>query len=628
MLDSPDDMQAPDPAVQKMDDATTENLGSRLRQVMDAGKNVRKEFLETGKEINQYAYDAKFAFMYQDWDDADTFAFRAKISKAAEYIEVVGPYLYQNNPVYNVTPKSFAYKECIARNRWEAEYLDWAAKEQDLYTQCTRSINEGLTYGRGVVWTGYDIRKKCVSHSFDSVKNLIIDPDAQNMADANIKFRIRIKPRYELMQMFPEKEAFIRDLPKATDLPSHLMLGSNPVSDLIQYVEAYARVGVSRWLPPSAQTVDDSPTKITMTMDGKIIAQGPWEIPFWRDDMWPCEELDFRELPGQIWPAAPLQPALCWIKALNYITTLYVRKTIVTTRTPLIVMERNGSGFEKDQLQKLVNGGQIETLKLTVNGSEGFKLDDFITQFKWDSGVADLDRYLAIMTKNFEDASGLTQFLATGQSETQSRTAEDVKNKDQKSQTRINHMKVQVEKWTSKLGRKARMVARYLETPEDIAKIFGPQAGQEWGYLASPEEVAQQREMQQQAEQMNEQNAVLGQQMAAMGQPIPPPQPIPPVQAVDFDQWLLESDVDIESGSMRRIDRDQQIDASNTAMNQAFPALMQVGQTVPALHILKSWAKLNDMPRETQEAIDQAITQAAAMPPPPPPGPPQPTPQG
>lgn len=592
----------------------TEQLGIRLKQVMDAGKGVRSGFLTTGNEINQYAYSTDFKFVYQDWNEDDTSAFRARISKAAEYVEIIGPYLYQNNPVYEVTPKKFAYPECIARNGWEAQYLDWAAKEQDLYTQAMRCTNESLVYGRGVMWTGYDTRKKCVSHSYDNVSNLIIDPDAQCLGDANIKFRVRLKPRYELIQLFPEQEAMIRDLPKATDLPSHLKSGNNPVSDLIQYVEAYARVGVSRWLPLSAQTEDDSPTKVTMTMDGKIIAQGPWEIPFWRDDLWPCTELDFRELPGQVWPAAPLQPALCWIKALNWMTTLYIRKSMFTTKTPLVTVERNGSGFEKDQLAKLIYGGAIETLKLTINGSEPWKIDDFLKLLELPSGVEDLERYLGIMTRNFEDASGLTQFLTTGGSETQSRTAEDVKSKDQKSQTRIKHMVVQEEKFMTTLGRKARIAARYLEAPEDIAALFGPQAGQEWGYLASPEEVQQQRQMQQEAEQMNQQIAELGPQMQAIGATPPPPRPVPPVAAIDFDNWIRESDVTVEAGSMKRLDHDQRIDAANDSMNQPFSALMSIGQTIPALQLMANWMEVNDLPAEAQASIQKAIANIKATP--------------
>jgi hypothetical protein len=472
------------------------------------------------------------------------------------------------------------------------------------------------------MWTGYNPRKKCVTHSFGSVKELVVDPDAMTMDEANIKFRRRIKPRYEVMQMFPEKEALIKQLPKATDLPSHLSNtnNQNTNSELISYIEIYTRVGAGRWMSDAQSALGDDPQKIVISDEGKVIDIGPWEIPFWHDDLWPCEELDFRELPGQVWPAAPMEPGLGFIKAINWLHTLYMTKMRVTTRTPLVVMKRNGVEIEKDQLVKLLRGSQMDTLVVTVNGNENYKISDLVEQFKFETGVAEFERFASIMENGFERATGLDSILFAGQTSTQIRTAEDAKLKDRNSRTRIDHMKQMVEKFMSQLGRKGRIAARYLETPEDIGKIFGPQAAQEWGYLAPPEVVAQQRELQKQTEQANQQMGDLAPQLQAAGIPVPPPRPIPPVQAVDFENWLLESDVSIESGSMRRLDIDQQIDATNAAMNQAFPALMQAGQTVPALHILQSWAKSNDMPQETQDAIADAIKRAS-MPPPPPPMP-------
>lgn len=623
----------------EIDPVVSERVGARMKQVYDAGKNTRKSFLETGDEINKYAYDKTYDFLYQDWDTGDGEAFfKAKVAKAAQFVEIVGPYIYQYNPTWTVTPKSFAYPECIARNKWEEEYLNWAAGEQDLYTQASRVVNEGLVYGRGVMWTGYNPRKNCVTHSYGSIKDLVIDPDAMTMDEANIKFRRRIKPRYELLQLYPKMEKMIRELPKATNLPSHLKASttaSGPQetgSDLLSYIEAYTRVGASRWMSDAQEAMGNDPAKIVMTEEGKIIDIGPWEIPFWRDDMWPCEELDFRELPGQVWPAAPMGPGLGFVKALNWLHTLYMSKMRVTTRTPLIVMKRNGVEIEKDQLVRLLKGSQMDTLVITVNGNEQYKISDLVEQFKYDTGVAEFERFAAIMETGFERATGLESILFAGNTNTQIRTAEDAKLKDRNSRTRIDHMKTMVEKFATRLGRKGRLAARYLETPEDITKIFGPQAGQEWGFLAPPEVVQQQRMMQQQTEQSNQQMAQMIPQLQAAGIPVPPPRPIPPVTAVDFDNWILESDVGIESGSMRKLDHDQQIDATNAAMNQAFPAMMQASHErpellAPALHILSSWAKANAIPQEAQDAIAQAI-KIASVPPPPPPMPMGPPPSG
>jgi hypothetical protein len=72
----------------------------------------------------------------------------------------------------------------------------------------------------------------------------------------------------------------------------------------------------------------------------------------------------------------------------------------------------------------------------------------------------------------------------------------------------------------------------------------------------------------------------------------------------------MESDVDIESGSMRRQDVDQAVDASDRAMNQAVPTLISAGDKPAAYEIMKAWAQINNMPASVQAALTQAQQQA------------------
>ena len=588
------DIPTPDQAGQEPSDEFKVKIGERLKQILEAAKATRASFIETGDEINKYAYDKDYNFLYQNWETQNgELFFKAKVAKAAQFVDIIGPYIYQYNPTYRVSPKAFAYPECVQRNKWEEQYLNWSAHETDLYTQNTRCVNESLIYGRGVVWTGYNPRKKCVQHQFDTIKNLFVDPDATCWDDVNIIFRKRIKPRWEVIQNYPKSKKDIGELQKSNDLPSQLKQtagsGANGPSDLIVYYEAYARIGIGRFMSDAEGEIDDSPMKYVFTEAGKIIDILPWEIPFWRDDLWPVEPLDLRELPGHVWPAAPMQPGLGFMKALNWIHTLYLSKMQVTTRTALIIFNRNGNKIEKDEVFKLIRGDQMDTIQVTVNGNEDYDINKMVQQFKFDTGVAELERFNSVIGGEFDKATGLYSLLYAGQTDTQIRTAEDAKMKDRNSRNRIDHMKVQVEKFATKLGRKNRFAARFLETPDDIGRIFGPQAGQEWGYLADPQEVAQARQAQQQQAQAGY-----------------PPDQIPPVEAVDFDQWIMESDVDVESGSMRRADVDQAVDAADRAMNQAVPALMSSGDKPAAYEIMKAWAQINNMPSSVQEALGQA----------------------
>lgn len=601
------------PAVATGPDVDQDELGQRLKRVIDAAKESRKSFMEMGDEINKYAYDPQYEFLYQDWESDNGELFhKAKVSLAAQFVELMGPYLYQYNPTYRLTPKPTADPAALARIPWEEAYLNWAAKRQNLYREASRTVNQSLVYGRSVVWTGYNERRKCIAHQHGSIRDLFLDPDAVTLDDCNVKIRRRYKPRWEALNCYPKAGDTIREMSKAKDLPSHMKEKNHGASqDIVVYYEMYCRVGAERWMPLAKQsgTIDDSPMKYIVSDDGKILDVLPWEIPFWRDDLWPCEELDLRELPDAVWPASPLEPGLGFIRAINWATTLYLSRMQVTARTALVALSRNGEGIADEELIKLVSGGQFDFLRIKITGSEGYKLSDFVEQFKLDSGVVDLEKTIAICTQQFEKATGLYDLLYAGQTATQIRTAEDAKMKDANSKTRINHMVTQVEKWATNLGIKERFAARYLEQPDDISGIFGnPQAGQAWGYLAPPEDIQQAQQIAQQIQGLLQQPGLppamamqLQQQLATM-----------PV-LVDFDKWCLESDITIESGSMRRPDVDQAIDASNQFMNQAFPALMKAQQVLPALSGLAAWAKVNQQPPEFQAAIASAMQNVQMM---------------
>jgi hypothetical protein len=163
---------------------------------------------------------------------------------------------------------------------------------------------------------------------------------------------------------------------------------------------------------------------------------------------------------------------------------------------------------------------------------------------------------------------------------------------------------------------------------QDIAKLFGPQTDKLWGELGSPETVAQEQQMRQQTSQM------IGQQMQMMG--APPDQigqmvdeQLGPPQFVSMEDWLTEADRTIDSGSMRRMDIDAQMQNLNVAMNQLGPAVVNMPGGAEFIGALAAeFTKLNRFSPELQAAAANIITSikmAQMMPPPgmPPQGPQQ-----
>jgi hypothetical protein len=186
-----------------------------------------------------------------------------------------------------------------------------------------------------------------------------------------------------------------------------------------------------------------------------------------------------------------------------------------------------------------------------------------------------------------------------------------------------------------RLTRRTLFCARFIETPEDIGKKFGPTAAQTWGTLAPPEIVAQERQMRDQTKTMLLQQAQMP-MMGPMG-PMPPPPADPaqidaqlgPEQLVSMEEWINEAGRMIVAGSMRPMSPQQQVDNLNIALNQLAPAIATVpGGVGLVAAIAKEFAKVNQYSRDFQDAASKFAAQAQAvsdsqvnmalMPPPPP----------
>lgn len=621
-----------------------------LKRLIEAAKAARKPFIEVRDEIKQYAYDKDFQFLYQDADQE--LFFKAKIAKAAEFLEIMGSALYPTNPKVLVETAEYATPGQRSRHEVETKYGDHCFRHGDMQTHGTRLVYEALLGGRGVIWTGYNGRKGCVQSVFDTVDNLFLDPDAKNREEINWVGRRRIKPRWTLSGMHPGKKDAILRLEKFSDKPSDSrdVQGYEPASELVEYYEIYSLVPLRNYAPSFGNDADllpvlgDGPMKYTFS-DQLLIAAEPWEIPWFEDDAWPCDWYDPLEKPGSLWPSAPLEASLGHIKALNWIYTLYLSKMRVTTRTPLVVMSQNGQGLKDDQIVKIIKGKDMEIVKVTVNGNT-LKLSDLIQQFKFDTGVEEFERFAAIVGQAFEKASGLYEVLYSGSTPTQIRNAATANMIQNSSQSRVANMQSRMEQFMGRLARRTLFAGRFIEKPEDIAKMFGPEAAATWGTLAPPEMVAQEVQMREQTKQIMVQNLTMQNSMPVQTPtgpvPAPPADPkiidqmatdmLGPEQLISMESWINEAGRTIVAGSMRPLSPQQQVDNLNIALNQLAPAVATLPGGIGLIAaITAEFAKVNQYSRDFQDAAKHFKEQAQqvsdnqvnmALAPPPPPAPP------
>lgn len=604
--------------------------GAILSRLLKGDKGVRdKVFMGEFKEVARYGWSKDYGFEYQTLPK-EAF-FRAKVALTAQAVKVFGPYLYQNNPHRTVTAKPWVDDFQKRRGEILQDYLNYTPGEYGLYTQARRGIDEAMC-GAGVLWTGMHPKKPGVICSmYDSVRNLILDGDAADESQMRRVWRHRVRPRSEVIAEYPEAEKEIRKLQKATKrIPTGTELPGEDyriVGDLVEYYEGYFSTGLATYeengelskiqVDPNPETGEmpevapDVPAKYLVTEDGRLLHECDWEVPYYRDGLWPCSVLGFYERPDSVYPVGPLADAMGFQRAINWIVTLLMGKYRFTSRTVMALVDQNGQGLSPEDKDKVLVGSDMEAIAVKVNG-ENKTLKDFIQQFDWDnsylsSGIA----FLREMEQQFQKASGLYDILYAGQTDTQSRTATDAQVKDRNSMSRVNDMRERVAKWLAEIARKEALAARFLLTRKDIGRILGPDAAQGWGFLVKPE--------------MKDAEAWV-RMFAQQGIPIAEAIPMAEQKvkdAVDLDSWALELDYTIEADSLRRRDIDQRIDALKEMMNQTVPSLVQSPDPVDRAFAYDTMAAYHDAigaPMELVSMERERANMLRSMPPPMPPG--------
>lgn len=606
-----------------------------LLSMIDEAKKAKDGFNAVGKEISQFAYAKDHGHLYKGMAAYAENPFNATVSKTAEYLETVGPALYQTNPDRRVNPDEWADDVSKARAAIMQDLLNYTPNETDLAGHSTRAINDALVWGAGVLWTGYNPDKKLIQSVWDSIDNLLLDPTASVPEDIVWGARKRFKPKWWLNQRYPEAKAKIA------------AIQCDDVKGRVTVYEVYCKIGLHNFNANGAAidyetneagdktpfTVDE-PKKYVITEDGKILSEGDWEIPYFLDDRWPWELVYYRDGQGDdakrsVWPTSPLQSGLGFQKALDFIYTWYLTKAEKTTGTVITVARQNGQGVDFDAFRTALRTARSNgygVLEIEING-ENMKFEDFVQQWNLQVGIQEFDRFVAIVETAFERATGLTEFLSSGQTEHQFRSAEEARLKDQNARTRFDHMRIITEKWGSSVARKEAQAWRFLMKGPDVARVLGPKAGTLWGELVPPMDMqlakGQEAAIQAGITDPNQaQVFALQYREQQFG------------QGVIYEQWLLENEYDIESGTTQAKNIQQQQKAADMFMERALAELMRSPLTAPAgIEGIKAWAKLSNMPPAFMSSLDQAVAALKAprpMPPPPgPPGaPPAPIPQG
>lgn len=645
--------QAPPPVTgnaPQMSEADHKKIASKLGELLTrSNSGERNNFMKDMKELKSFAYenDGSYKRMYTGWDLQEN-DFQSSINRVAEYIEINGSHLYPQNPAASVVAQEEPDHWRSERFKLEGKMLDYFMRVGNLETSVRRSLNEAFL-GRGMLWFGWNERKKIPYAVFDSVENFGQDPDAKCPEEVNWIRRERSKPRFELEKIVGENALF--------DVSE--LKGVSKNADIIKYTEFYFRTdvynycgdkGESKEVDGNRMEIDNSPRKYILA-EGRLLWAGEWEIPFFQIDSWPCRILDFRLQPEKLWPVSPIKPGLCHLKAMNWIYTAYLNRVKRTTRMNFARVKVKGVQIGDTELEQLMGVGEqgeggIVDVEMP-NGMTDPDVRKLLQPLVSDTDMPGFEKAWGITNRAFEDATGLNDLMRSGQDQNQLRTAADVDFKSSRSMTRVDDMKKQFQVFFNEVLYSLAFTARFLMGSEDVALLFGKEAGAVWGELGDEQMAMMDEQMRLQAgNQMLQQSIMEAQQAMQTVQmqtgitPTEPP-PVPtsdeiemklgPPRVVTMQDWIYSAKREIVAGSMRAVDHDAQVSNLNFYFQTMAPVVANTppGQEMNA-KMLDLFLRLNRYDADAVAAgvaYKQQMAQVAAMqlqqmlaPPMPPPG--------
>lgn len=256
-----DDVLAADYPLEKLKALWVKKIRAAERQKQDAFGDVADECMAFFDDAYEWMYGdnadrKKSGLQAADKEDSvkPNPTFGLIINKVAEFVRIMGPHLYQRNPVRTVTPRKIPMLDlgnleiapflqqqpqpqfaamgidpmmvaqqqaAMAQQQRQAQvetsqtidkvraqlmqaYLNWSPQEFGLKDDSRQAIDEALIKGRGTMWTELvptaDGQKHVVGSFYESVDTLLIDPDAKTLEEATWIAKECLHPVWQVEQ--------------------------------------------------------------------------------------------------------------------------------------------------------------------------------------------------------------------------------------------------------------------------------------------------------------------------------------------------------------------------------------------------------------------------------------------
>lgn len=510
-----------------------------LDQIERAKKAKREKFGKTADRAWSFL-GKNYRELYIDRSDGEESAFadgegplhKIHVNKSREFVSLFLPFLHNKVPNRLVTPDQPAIPPEMMgippgfpvppqpRQQRDAAFcylmqyfLNWLPRKAGLRDECRMTIPEALVKGRGLVWHEMvDGPAGPIPFSgFESVDNLLIDPDTRLLRDASYVVRVRHRNLWQVAEEFAEygtPAEEIRDRYQAhfdrqrgnEDVGRpEVLKESDREGDRCTYYEVFSRMGVGQRFSGAndemkgmAQALGEvgdyvwlaimpglpHPLNLSPALSGanpnelltKIRAFLQWPIPFWADPFspWPFTPLDFYPNQDNPWSTSPLEGALPLQAFLDHAYSFAMNHIKTASRSLVIASSR----LDKAVLERLIDGVNNEVIIVDDDGVE--EVRKLIEVLQFPPLNSDFYTILSGVERQFERASGMDPLLY-GQVSQQMRSAREADVREAGVSSRPDDFAQCVELWQSSISAKEAGASRLHVGPATVAPVFGEQ---------------------------------------------------------------------------------------------------------------------------------------------------------
>jgi len=463
--------------------------------------------------------------------------YKTRRNLAADFVAVMLPHLHYKVPNRQVTPDPppcppeiaqllpsandpMRYNQQVLVAYLLQSLLNWLPRAYGLDPEVRKVLPEALVKGCGVAW--HEIKETAAGtipvSTYDSVDNLICDPDARSWREAGWIGHIRTRSIWRVAedyrrsreQLKGKYSSFLKQV--SDELRGYLKQPADQ-QDVCVYVEIFSRAGLGQnlgdWVEggedlrramdraghnvylaimPGLDEPLNLPSEIMTASEQSLREQAiAWPIPFWADDIthnpWPCTRLEF--LPGADvpWPRPPLEACLPLLSFIDQAYS-YLCSRVRSTCRDIIVT----SDALSDALKVALESGLDQEIVSIADPNIREAVQNMMHVIQFPALNKDVYTVVAMFEQAFERSSGMSPLLFGAQpGPTQVRSSAEYQGREAAVSSRPQDFADMVESWHSDVSTKEAMIARLYTGPDVIARLFGEEIAESpFGQVGGP----------------------------------------------------------------------------------------------------------------------------------------------